>query len=191
MRCRRPTSTRSSSTASRSRSSVSRATRPSPSRCGTSEMPRRVFVLVAALALVATGCANLTVTQVTGDRSSVSGLRYALPKPFIQVVPQPDGSVAVDVIYLPDHQNVYAVDAWSLFGAYTFQVALDQNGGISKLEFKQNTALVAQQAAATAGAATAQAVSIRSAQAVAAQSAVDTAQREFDEARSTFDVADA
>jgi len=134
------------------------------------------------------GCASISVKKVEPGKASV-GLRYSLPKPFIQVVPQADGTVAVDVIYLPDTQNTYAINTWSFMSSYVYQVSLDQNGLLNAVEFKQNTSVVGQQVAATGGAVAAQAVNTRNAQLIAAQTLVDSAQTAVDNARSMRDQA--
>jgi hypothetical protein len=145
---------------------------------------RAASVFVFSLAILLAGCANLTVTKVEPS-SAAGGLRYSLPKPFIQVVPQPDGTIAVEVVYLPDIDNTYAISTSAYFAAYAFQVVLEQGGFLSKIELRQNTAAVSQQAAATGGAMTAQALSLQAAQATAVQGVVDTAQAAVDEARAT------
>jgi hypothetical protein len=95
------------------------------------------FSLIGGLALLAGGCAEIKVTRVTIENdANAEGIRYALPKPFLQVSPRPDGTAAVDVIYLPDSSNVYAVDTWGWLSSSTFQVALDSGGLLSAMEFK-------------------------------------------------------
>jgi hypothetical protein len=134
----------------------------------------------------------MTVTKVTPKNVvTVTGVRYSLPKPFIQVVPQADGTIAVDVIYLPDSNNTYAIDTSSSMSSYTFQVALDQNGMLSAVEFKKNTSVVGQQVAASAGTAAAQVYSMKAAQLVATQTAVNTAQTNLNAAQAARDAAQA
>ena len=113
-------------------------------------MKKIYWIVLACLSMALTSCAYMTVSRVDLDAEKpVSGLRYSLPKPFIQVVPQADGTVNVSVVYLPDSKNTYAIDTTSFMSSYAFQVSLDQNGLLNAVEFKQNTSAVGQQAAAT------------------------------------------
>ena len=138
------------------------------------------------------GCANITVSKVIPQNdSSVPGIRYCLPKPFIQAVPQADGSIAVDVVYLPDTSHTYAIDTSTWMASSTFQVALDAGGGLTAVEFKQNNSVVGQQAALSAGAAAAQTYNAQAAQLVAAQTAVNTAQSSVDSLQAAADAAQA
>ncbi len=143
-------------------------------------------VLLAGFVL--TGCANITVTKVDDSRSA-KGIRYSLPKPILQAAPQADGTVAVDFFYLPDSDNTYAISTSSTGSSYTYQVTVTQNGLLGAVEFKEETSVVGQQLAATAGAATAQILNIQNSQLVAAQTAVNTAQASFDTAKATVDAA--
>ena len=140
--------------------------------------------LSAAALILLTGCASLTVTPVTQkNESAVKGVRYYLPKPYIQVTPQADGTVAVDVIYLPDLSHEYAIDTSSHLSAYTFQISRDEKGLLTSVEYKANTAIVGQQLASSAGAAAVQAYNIGAAQLAASQTQVNAAQTAADQAR--------
>lgn len=155
-------------------------------------MTAAIRALFWLLCLAVAGCANLTVTKVTSDnQASVKGQRYSLPKPMIQAVPQADGSIAVDVVYVPDSSNTYAVQTSSYLSSYSFQTAPDQMGSLNAVEFKESTSAVGQQAAASAGAALGQYLTIKASQQVAAQTAVNTAQASVDAAQSALDAATA
>ncbi|MDB6027448.1 MAG: hypothetical protein JWM68_3671 [Verrucomicrobiales bacterium] len=139
--------------------------------------------LVTGGLLFIVGCANITVTKVTPkNQAKVTGIRYSLPKPFIQVTPQADGSASVDVVYLPDSDETYAIDTSGWLSSSTFQVALDSGGLLSAVEFKQNTSAVGQQLALSSGAATAQIYNLQAAQTAVAQAALNTAQGSTDTA---------
>jgi len=147
-------------------------------------------ILLVCSIMVFTGCADLKVTKVSSDGGpKVSGLRYSLPKPFIQVVPQGDGTISVSVVYLPDNKNTYAIDTTSCMSNYVFQVSLDQNGLLNAVEFKKSTSAVGQQVAATSGAIAAQVLNAQNARLVASQAAVDTAQSAVDTANANCDAA--
>jgi hypothetical protein len=146
--------------------------------------------LVVGLALLAAGCAEINVTKVTrSNDEKTKGIRYALPKPILQVSPRPDGTVAVDVVYLPDLNNTYAVDTWGWLSSSTFQVTLDSGGLLSAIEFKQNTSAVGQQVATSAGAGAAQLYNLQAQQNVANQTALNTAQSNVATAKSAADAA--
>ena len=78
-------------------------------------------LLLVCIFLSAVGCASIKVTKITpGNDATIQGIRYYLPKPFIQVTPQADGTMAVDVIYLPDKDHKYAINTSSHLSAFTF-----------------------------------------------------------------------
>jgi len=149
---------------------------------------RNIYSVLLCASLFSAGCAEITVKKITPENDTkTSGIRYALPKPFLQVSPQPDGTIAVDVLYLPDLNNTYAVDTWGWMSSSTFQVALDSGGLLSAIEFKQNTSAVGQQVAAGAGAATSQLYNMQAQQIVANQTAVNAAQSNAETAKATSD----
>ncbi|MDB6104574.1 MAG: hypothetical protein JWO52_4573 [Gammaproteobacteria bacterium] len=140
----------------------------------------------ALMALLLAGCASLTVTHIdkTHD-SAVNGVRYCLPKPFLQATPQADGTISVDVIYLPDQNKCYAIDTSSKMSSYTFQFSRDEKGLLTAVEYKASTTGVGQQFAASASAAAVQTADLKSSQAVALQTAVNAAQTAVDAAQAT------
>ena len=141
----------------------------------------RFIVFTAAILLV--GCADLTVRSVTdGKDATVVGVRYYLPKPYLQVTPQADGTISVDVVYLPDKSRAYAIDTSSKLSSYTFQVSRDEKGLLTAIEYKASTAAIGQQVATSAGAAAVQAYNMRAAQQTAVQSQVNTAAAAVDSA---------
>jgi len=149
------------------------------------------FSVVVVLLLLA-GCASLTVTKVTNDNeATVRGIRYYLPKPYLQVVPKADGTVSVTVIYLPDTSHEYAVDTTSWVSSYTFQIARDPFGLLSGIEYKADTTAVGQQLAASAQAAAVQTYNLNAAQTAALQTQVNTAQSAVDTATSNLAAAQA
>jgi hypothetical protein len=139
-----------------------------------------------SVALSLSGCANLTVTKVSADNDATTkGVRYYLPKPYLQVTPQPDGTISVDVIFLPDKQREYAIDTSSHFSSYTFQIARDEKGLLTSLEYKASTTAVGQQLASSGGAYAAQSYNIKAAGLVAVQAQVNSAQTSLDTARTS------
>jgi hypothetical protein len=151
----------------------------------------RLMCLTVQAAVLA-GCASLDVTPVTNDNdATVKGVRYCLPKPFIQATPQADGTIAVDVLYLPDRKQCYAIDSSSQMSSYTFKFSRDEKGLLTAIEYKGSTMAVGQQLAASAAAAEVQTFNIKAAQAAAVQTAVNMAQTAVDAAQSAADAAQA
>jgi hypothetical protein len=151
----------------------------------------RTIVLTGVAALLAAGCANVTVTKLDDKNKAAKGLRYYLPKPYLQAVPQADGTVSVEVIFLPDKSRSYAIDTTSYMSSYTFQASRDEKGLLTALEFKASTAAVGQQLASSLGAYAVQAYNMQTAAAVAQQTQVNTAQTALDAARATLASAEA
>src|SRR6267142_1350588 len=105
-----------------------------------SKLRARGNILMSAAAvgcLGLAGCTRLTVKKVTPE-SATPGVRYALPKPFVQVTPQPDGSVSADIVFLPDTSNTYAVDAESYLSTHTLKVST-ANGLLTKLTWNADS----------------------------------------------------
>jgi len=102
--------------------------------------------------------------------------------------PQSDGSVKVDVIYLPDADNTYAIDTWSFMSSLAYQTSLDQSGLLNQIEFKQSTTAVGQQVAASGSAMAAQVINLQNAQLLAQQTQMDTAQTAVDQAQTAVSV---
>ena len=106
----------------------------------------KIFMPLMPLIMVA--CTNINVKKATSD--TVAGIRYALPRPFIQVTPEADGSVTVKQVYLPDMANTYAIDAAAYASSLTLDISI-VNGLLTKVEMKRDSAAVAEQAVKTAG----------------------------------------
>jgi hypothetical protein len=111
-------------------------------------MRGRLFV--ALVPLLAGSCTSIEVKKLTDDSANVPGIRYSLPKPFIQVTPNADGSVAVEVVYLPDADNTYAIDAAAYASSLTLDIQLEK-GFLKKVEMKPDATTVTEQAIKTAG----------------------------------------
>lgn len=103
--------------------------------------------LVAGVPLLG-GC----VTQVTGELATETsqGFRYALPIPVLKVTPQADGTMAVEVFYIPDPKNTYVLQAKSIVGAYTLEVKTNQ-GLLDTVTFNPDATGVADQAISSYG----------------------------------------
>jgi hypothetical protein len=102
--------------------------------------------VVLASLLLSSACAStqLTVRKVEDGATEPNGVRYSLPKPFLLVTPSPsgDGSLKVDVIYLPDTSNTYAIDGRTKRGKYELSVNV-KDGLLSKVAWSQKDAAIA------------------------------------------------
>lgn len=154
---------------------------------------KKASLLAAGISVLAiSGCARLTVTHVTSEnKSNVEGIRYYLPKPFLQVAPRADGTVSVTVVYLPDTTKEYAIDASSWFSSYAFQISRDSLGLLSGVEYKSDTTAVAQQAFASAQGIAVQNYNLHASQLAAVQGQINTAQTAVDSATSNLAAAQA
>jgi hypothetical protein len=106
-------------------------------------MSLRTAGLVALSLPLLAGC----VTTLESKRAidGAEGLTYALPIPILKVTPKGDGTMAVEVLYIPDPANTYTVQAHSYLGGYTFQVKTNQ-GLLDTVTFSPDGTAVAQQA---------------------------------------------
>ncbi|GFO57423.1 hypothetical protein GMSM_44300 [Geomonas sp. Red276] len=150
---------------------------------------RSTTILLAVIIFILNGCASIKVTKVTSNDNKTEGQRYSLPKPIIQVLPQADDTILVNVLMLPDSDNTYAVAASSHLSTYSYQITVNQNGTLAAIEFKQDTSMVGQQLAASAASAATQVSNIRNANQLALQTAVNTAQNNVDTAQAAYDKA--
>jgi hypothetical protein len=153
----------------------------------------RAVASALVCATLLAGCAEFSVKKVPTDPNAPvpSGIRYSLPKPLIQVTPQADGTIGVEVLYLPDSEHTYAIESESWMSSYTSQVLVNQSGFLTAVEFKANTGGLGQQVAASAGAAASQVYNIKAAQISAAQTVANAAQTSLDTARVARDQAQA
>jgi hypothetical protein len=115
-----------------------------------------LIALAGAIAACTCGCTTFDVKKVNPDTPAElapQGVKYSLPKPFLQMTPSGDGSVTCNVVYLPDPDNTYAVSAESYMAAHTLELTLDSSGSgiLTKVNFNPDTSAVASQAATSAG----------------------------------------
>lgn len=112
-------------------------------------------MLYFVLLLMLTGCTVVKVTKVTNENknSDIKGIRYSLGKPFIKVTPASngDGSYAVDVIYLPDQDQTYAVDSESYFAKNMMEITVDESGILKKIDWSGTNDALVSEAAKAAG----------------------------------------
>jgi len=136
-------------------------------------------ILMVLMPLMLGACTNINVKKATSD--TVPGIRYALPKPFIQVTPSADGSLTVEQVYLPDMANTYAIDATAYASSLTLEISIE-NGLLTKIEMKPDSAAVAEQAIKTAGEVGSKVLESERTRQVAQQTKIDAANAKVKEA---------
>ena len=107
------------------------------------------FSAVVFIALLSSGCVSWITVEKAGPK--VLGFRYSLPQTFLFVKPGADGGITVEDVYLPDPNNEYAVRAVSFLSVDQFDMTIE-NGLLKKAIYNSNTAAIASQLAASAGA---------------------------------------
>lgn len=113
-------------------------------------MSRAYLTLLPLLAagLLLGGCITTVDSRIATD--AAKGQRYSLPLPVMKVEPQSDGTMTVEVLYLPDPNNTYTVTASSILGSYTLDVKTKE-GLLDMVSFSPNGMAVAEQLATSAG----------------------------------------
>ncbi len=91
-------------------------------------LARGAALVLAGAAL--SGCATYLKSKPAD--SGVKGIEYALPLPIIEVVPQTDGTVEVNVKYIPDPNNRYVVRGRSFLRDYDLDIQTE-NGFLKKV----------------------------------------------------------
>jgi hypothetical protein len=105
------------------------------------------FVVASLLSLLVSGCISYTSVQKDPDGKR-PGIRYALPRPYLLVTPNPDLTVTYQWLYLPDRSNQYVVTSWSFLAKYDLDVQVE-NGLLTSVGSKQDTGGVASQLIST------------------------------------------
>lgn len=111
-------------------------------------MHKRSLLALPACTLLLAGCvSNLESRLAT---ATAEGQRYSLPQPILKVEPQADGTMTLEVIYLPDPNNTYTVRASSFVGAYTLDVKTKE-GLLDTVTFSPNSSAAVEALATSAG----------------------------------------
>lgn len=133
----------------------------------------RLLCCLGAVLAVA-GC----TTTLSGGKAKgeTAGLVYYLPAPHLYLSPQADGSVVLEVKYLPDPTNAYTLQLDSYLSKATFEVGTS-NGLLSTVNLNADTSEVAASAVAAA-------TEIRKAHITAAQTK-DAARKTQEDAKRT------
>lgn len=114
----------------------------------------KIKTLCFAAAIFLASCTQVTVKRIdpTGEGSE-EGIRYSLPKPFILVTPSHDGSVAVEVMMMPDPDNTYAIASHSFLSTYALDIGVEK-GMLKRVGSKIDSTQVASDAIKASGAVT-------------------------------------
>jgi hypothetical protein len=151
-------------------------------------MKRSRLLLVAASASML-ACTTVTVRPVDQCHNP-PGVRYSLPKPVLQVTPSQDGSVTVDVLFLPDPNATYAIDSQTSLAAASLDVAVSR-GLLTRVGSAMDTSAVAADAVRAAGTVAADSLKQEAAEAKARQDIVVAAQTPLDKAELDLRLAEA
>lgn len=141
-------------------------------------------ILLAACACLG-GCISIVSVEKATPKSE--GVRYFLPEVFIKVSLKPDGTLAVEPVYLPDPSNEYVVSAKSLFGNYTLDLNRTEEGFLGMVTMESDTSAVAKQLATSYGNVRAAQIDAQAAKAKADAAAAKDAS---DKAKAALDTAD-
>lgn len=111
-----------------------------------------VSVALFYVFLSTTGClTELDVKKVSTQEPNPNGFYYSLAIPFLVVKPNGDGTMEVEVEYLPDPEHQYAVSGWSFLGAHDLTVEVDDQGILKKIVWNADDSAVAAGLAESAG----------------------------------------
>ena len=145
-------------------------------------MPRLSIALLLCVAL--SGCSTLSVKKIDPDDAKTKGVRFSLPRPYLLVTPQADGTIEVSDVYLPDPQATFAAHGASYLATHTLDLEI-AGGVLTVATWKADDTGVVAQALET-GSAVAKTMLEEQAKAEAARSAARAAAQ-----KSVADAADA
>jgi hypothetical protein len=105
------------------------------------------FALIAGVSWTL-GCVSYLTVEKAGKETE--GIRYSLPQPFLLVKPVQTGGIEIEVVYLPDPSNEYAIESRSFLSATKFDVTLEK-GLLKQVVFNPDASAVARQLVESAG----------------------------------------
>lgn len=102
-----------------------------------------MLILKHLLALVAVaaigGCTTFSVVKFDPHvNPDEEGFRYSLPKPFLQVIPNSDGTISVTAVYLPDLDNTFVIRSKAYLSTGTINISR-QGGLLTQVTFGSDT----------------------------------------------------
>jgi hypothetical protein len=103
-------------------------------------MKTQFTIILATAILLCDSCTTVKVVKAP-YASSVKGVRYSLGKPYILVTPSSkgDGSYTVEVIYLPDQNQTYAVQTSTFLAKNVMEVSVDESGILKKIDWSTSS----------------------------------------------------
>jgi hypothetical protein len=137
--------------------------------------------IIAAASVM--GCTRLPVTKVSSspDVSKIAGIRYSLPRTFLSLVPQMDGTVTADSTFLPDEASTYAVNAFSIASTHSLAVKVD-GGLLKEVDWQPDPTALPAGAIGAASELTKSKLDALTAERKAKQDKIDAAQKGVDDA---------
>jgi hypothetical protein len=93
---------------------------------------------LALLGLLGAGCITKINVRKVSDADRTKGIRYSLPATFLVGFPKSDGTIEFTNVFLPDPENTYAVDSWSLMAKYKLDLAIS-DGLLAKVDSAQHS----------------------------------------------------
>lgn len=99
-------------------------------------MKTLAIILLVALGTFTFSCTIVKVKKVTSG-SEGGGVYYSLGKPVIKVTPNSSGNGTYDVelVYIPDHNQTYAVTSTAIMTKSVMEVIVDESGIIKKIDW--------------------------------------------------------
>ena len=80
------------------------------------------FILIGISCGILSGCGpEMTITKVNGN-DSIKGFRYYRPHPYLLVTYDPNGNPNSEILWLPNTEEEYAINANSNFGKVEFNL---------------------------------------------------------------------
>jgi hypothetical protein len=147
------------------------------------------FLLISCAIPLLAGCTRLNVTKISDHATNQSaGIRYSLPKPYIQVTPQGDGSVVADIVYLPDPENSYVIDGKSYLAFHSLNISTEE-GLLKKIVWTGDSSAVFAQGVSSGAAVAEKNIASDAKSAAERDTKVESAQKAVDEAQLAVDMA--
>jgi len=146
---------------------------------------------VVLLTVLLAGCASVTVTKLSpnSDNISIQGQRFSLPRPYIQVTPNDDGTVEATIIYLPDPERTYAIDSSSYLATDTLDVTIE-TGQIKIITWTGDSSGVVSEAIKSSANVASEILKAEETKKAAEKSKLDDASKAVDDAQLEFDLAE-
>ena len=100
------------------------------------------LILLIIIAFVISGCTGIEVRKVTSkNEDSVKGIRYYRPWPYLLVTQNTEdiSSLKLEIIYLPNTKESYAINMKSGVGTSDYSLALKDGWLLTEFNEKRDT----------------------------------------------------